>query len=683
MASPAGFKTPPAVHFMFLSSRRSTVSCSLLLIGAIWGGKIHAAESLKLQNQSQSKPTLADTAVTLAGHSELHLTDGGDPMPGSTVTLNSPDAWLFFDSIRPETVAATLLGKIQVSGQAAAVDKNVRVVEFGGGTVVIPHASSFLPLEVFGSPGFSGSSLSPPQNKIQTEAALSKIKGVVGSFRLKRGYAATFAQNANGTGASKVYVAQDGDMDIAAMPKELSKVAFIRVMPWRWISKKGWAGKAETKMNPAWSYDWDNATTSSANIEYVPMRHNANWNNYANITNKLNSTHALGFNEPDKSDQAKMAVDQAIAAWPNLLASGLRLGAPAPSDAGSGLTWLYEFVDKAKAAGLRVDYVPVHYYKGGWSSNQLYNWLKGIHERTGLPVWITEFNNGANWTDAANPVTLDGNAATISKFMDAMNNAPFVERYAVYNWVGPTRAMVAKDGSVTPAGAVYRDKASPIGYVQEIPESPNPGLANYLFEGDVKDGSGNGHLAFHMGLPNFAPGKTGQAVLLNGSTDYIRLSPKLARSSDFTFGAWVYWSGESSWQRVFDFGSGSQSMFLTTKSGDGTLRFTISKGGKEEQLNTRELPRNQWVHLAVVLKGPTGKLFVNGKPVDTSNSMTIRPSDLTVTEAYLGKSQVAADPLFAGRIDDVRIVPAALSDAQIAAMPTTPSKFQPTASAER
>ncbi|MGC4017273.1 MAG: glycosyl hydrolase [Luteolibacter sp.] len=613
----------------------SIASTRFLFASLIGCWQLQAAESLQLQNQSQSCQTLADKAVTLTGRSELHFTEGGDPMPRCTIGLNSPDAWLYFDSIAPESVIASLLDRVQVSGQSAVVDKNVRVVEFGGGTVVIPHAPSFLPLEVFASPGFSGGSVSPPLNKIQTEAGLAKIKGAVGSFRLKRGYAATFAQNANGTGASKVYIAQDGDMDIATMPKELSKVAFIRVMPWRWVSKKGWAGKAEKKVNPAWSYDWDNATVSSANIEYVPMRHNANWNNYANITNKLNSTHALGFNEPDKSDQAKMTVDQAIAAWPNLLASGMRLGAPAPSDAGSGLTWLYEFVDKAKAAGLRVDYVPVHYYKGGWSSNQLYNWLKGIHERTGLPVWITEFNNGANWTDAANPVTLEGNATTISKFMDTMNNAPFVERYAVYNWVGPTRAMVAKDGSLTQAGEIYRDKASPIGYVQEIPESPNPALANYLFEGDVKDSSGNGHLAFQMGLPNFGPGKTGQAVVLNGSTDYIRLSPKLARSSDFSFGAWVYWTGESSWQRVFDFGSGNQSMFLTPKSGDGTLRFTLSKGGKEEQLNTKELPRNQWVHLAVVLKAGTGKLFVNGKVVDTNNSMSVRPSDLTVAEAYL------------------------------------------------
>lgn len=126
------------------------------------------------------------------------------------------------------------------------------------------------------------------------------------------------------------------------------------------------------------------------------MRHNSTWNAYSNINSKQNSTHALGFNEPDKTDQANMTVEAALAQWPNLLASGLRLGAPAPSDAGAGLTWLYSFIDAAKVANLRVDYVPVHFYKGNWTASQLYNWLKAIHDRTGLPIWVTEFNNGAN-----------------------------------------------------------------------------------------------------------------------------------------------------------------------------------------------------------------------------------------------------------------------------------------------
>lgn len=114
-------------------------------------------------------------------------------------------------------------------------------------------------------------------------------------------------------------------------------------------------------MNPVWSYDWNTVETSSPNVEYVPMRHNRYWNAYANINNKQDSTHVLGFNEPNSSSQANMTVAQAIAEWPNLMASGLRLGSPAPTD--GGLSWLYDFIDQADALNYRVDFVAVHFYK--------------------------------------------------------------------------------------------------------------------------------------------------------------------------------------------------------------------------------------------------------------------------------------------------------------------------------
>jgi Glycosyl hydrolase catalytic core len=37
----------------------------------------------------------------------------------------------------------------------------------------------------------------------------------------------------------------------------------------------------------------------------------------------------LGFNEPDLSSQSNMSVSQALALWPRLMATGMRLGSPA------------------------------------------------------------------------------------------------------------------------------------------------------------------------------------------------------------------------------------------------------------------------------------------------------------------------------------------------------------------
>jgi hypothetical protein len=168
-----------------------------------------------------------------------------------------------------------------------------------------------------------------------------------------------------------------------------------------------------------------------------------------------------------------MTVAEAIKAWPELMATGLRLGAPAPSD--GGLNWLYDFIDQADAAGLRVDFVPVHYYRAIQdpgnardAADQFHRFLKGVHDRVKRPLWVTEWNNGANWTKAPKPNERQQKEA-VAKMIEMLDDTPFVERYAIYNWVEEMRAVQRKDGSLTPAGEVYRDQKSPLSHVQAKP----------------------------------------------------------------------------------------------------------------------------------------------------------------------------------------------------------------------
>lgn len=50
--------------------------------------------------------------------------------------------------------------------------------------------------------------------------------------------------------------------------------------------------------------------------------------------------------------------------------------------------------------------------------------------------------------------------------IEMMEETPFVERYALFNWVEGCRELVRKDGSLTPAGEVYRDRKSTFSYRQ-------------------------------------------------------------------------------------------------------------------------------------------------------------------------------------------------------------------------
>ncbi len=648
-------------------------------------------QTLTITNGVQLYTALTNTTVTMTGRSELRVTATTNPIPGCVINLTntSPDAWLTFLNIRPSVVSAYYLAQVKINGNAAVAGSNCRLDQYAMGTVIIPQAPSYTPLTVFSGQNFLGTSASfSLYTYYNTTAALGAMYRNISSFRLKRGYAATFAQNADGTGVSQVYVAQDGDLDVGVMQISLDHAcSFVRVYPWRWTSKKGWVGGVSantTLIDPLWLYDYDNVTTSTLDIEYVPMRDTAYWDDYANINNKQKSTAALAFNEPDQSNQANMTVAAAIAQWPSLLASGLRVGAPGVSSSGvsgQGLSWLYSFMSSANSLGYRVDYIPVHIYKCSWTTAQFYNYLLGIYQTTGKPVWVTEFND----TDFSSGCTQSqsSTASAISGYISMMESTPFVERYAIYEYFDPSSNLnlvtTNSTPSLTPAGVVYHNQQSSLAFAQTLPPGGTRGLAQFQFETNTLDGSGFGNNGFSVGLPTYTTGHSGQAIALDGTNSYLQLPPNFTGSNAFTFAAWIYWNGGNAWQRIFDFGNGaSQYFFLTPGSGAGTLRFAITTNsyGSEQIIETSPLPAGQWRHVAVTISGSSAKLYTNGVLAASSSSFTLSPAAVKPTLNYLGKSQFSSDPLFSGRLDEVLIADYALTAAQIAALQTNlPPQF--------
>ena len=635
-------------------------------------------QTLDIRDAVKSYATLSNTTVTMTGRAELRVSGTNDPLPGCVIHLNSPDAWLLLSAVSPSQVASSFLGRVRVSGASAVLDGNVRVVQYAQGAVIIPQAPDFAPLEVFDGRHFTGPSRRLDLFVKYDDAQLGAMATNIGSFKLKRGYQVTFATQENGTGSSRNYVAQDGDLEVGRLPASLeNSIRFVRVFPWRWAGKKGIAGNIEQNLDVDWLYNWNLDRNSPLDWEYTPIRQVRYWPPMDQDWKTRGATHLLGYNEPDRPDQADMTVAQAISSWPDLLGTGLRVGAPAVSD--GGLSWLYDFMTQADAAGLRVDFVPVHYYRcygnagdPAGAATQFYNFLKGIYDVVKRPLWITEWNNGANWTGCADPTFAQQDAA-VAAIIDMLDSTPFVERHALYNWVEDVRRVKRDDGSLTAAGVTYRDQDAPLAYRQEMADAGTGSSANYVFDGDTHDSSNNGQDAMRVGAPTFTAGKFGQSIALNGTTDYLQLSPRLADSTDWSFAGWILWSGGGNWQRIFDFGDDtSHHLFLTPKSGDNTLRFTMLNGGSEQRLNTTALSVGVWTHVAVTISGSTGKMFVNGVSVATNAAMTINPVDVGTKFNYLGKSRFAADPLFGGRFDDFRFVSSALTDAQVAAIHSTP-----------
>lgn len=372
------------------------------------------------------------------------------------------------------------------------------------GTEILPHDSSFTPLVAYSLADFGGTSEAYRSglyysNNPSADVEAANIKALsldnnMSSFRLTRGYMATLATNPDGTGYSRCFIAEDEDLELAQLPAELDgKVSFVRVFLWQRPSKKGWVG-GNNQTNPpegyfdeqcdltesTWAYSWGTSADWCSspqtkgkrryNQEFVPEKWGRGGEqDWKTIANDMVSTHLLSYNEPDHGEQSNVSVEQAIAEWPRHLQSGLRVGSPATTD----FRWLYDFMKQCREHNYRVDYVAIHAYWGGSGSSvqvssvsDWYAQLREVHERTGCPLWITEWNNGANWTHEGWPSDKAQQQEKQRKFMEEilamMDTCSFIERYSVYNWVEEKRALFWQNKNLTPAGKVYRDfKAAP------------------------------------------------------------------------------------------------------------------------------------------------------------------------------------------------------------------------------
>ncbi|MBB5353461.1 fibronectin type 3 domain-containing protein [Haloferula luteola] len=190
------------------------------------------------------------------------------------------------------------------------------------------------------------------------------------------------------------------------------------------------------------------------------------------------------------------------------------------------------------------------------------------------------------------------------------------------------------------------------------------------------DSAGNGMNATLVNSPGWTSGLFNGGINLPAtSSQHLTLpSGVVAGITDFTISGWVNVASFSTWQRIFDFGTGTTNyMFLATQytgtaPNNAKFRFAICTPAVTEQqlTSTIQVSANSWVHYAVTLSGTTGRLYINGALAATNTGMTLKPSSLgSTTQNYLGRSQFP-DPYLNARLDDFRIHTRALSTGEIA-----------------
>ena len=237
------------------------------------------------------------------------------------------------------------------------------------------------------------------------------------------------------------------------------------VSTWQFTGLSG----AVEDVGAQWYYNWGTDNDSMpADAEFVPMIWDENVVTPANLAKvRTEGSTLLGFNEPDLAGQAEMTVEQALGLWPQLQATGMRLGSPAVAYGGDTPGgWLDRFMTGARQRNLRVDFIALHWYGGDFSDaavNQFMGYVKAVHDRYRLPIWITEYGL-MNFSGTPR----FPNTAQITSFIRnstaQLQAASYVERYAWFSLpaVGDSVDYGLYRDATTPteAGKVYRTAGS-------------------------------------------------------------------------------------------------------------------------------------------------------------------------------------------------------------------------------
>jgi hypothetical protein len=214
-----------------------------------------------------------------------------------------------------------------------------------------------------------------------------------------------------------------------------------------------------------WFYTWASDTqgiTAPSGTEFVPMIWGSGSVTAAELAKaKASGTTLLAFNEPDLAGQANMSVDTALNLWPQLQNTGMRLSAPAVAyggDVAGG--WLDRFMSGAAARGYRVDFIPLHWYGGDFSTaaaGQLQSYVQAVYNRYHRPIWVTEYA----LIDFSGPTPRYPSSAQQADFVTRstamLNGLSFVERYAWFSLSTSTTPTGLYTGTTPNAsGVAYR-----------------------------------------------------------------------------------------------------------------------------------------------------------------------------------------------------------------------------------
>ncbi len=571
--------------------------------------------------------TLNGENVTLSDAIDLHIYRESNPLEGGSVNITNERGWVIFDNCTPTNVKNNLLKSIKVNGKNAVDGSNVRIAIYLNGAAVIPCTSNEVALTAYTEANYGGKELTFGNGN---HSDLSTDNNSIRSFKLRRGYMATLASGKNGSGYSRVYVADHADVEVNDLPSSLNmRISSIHVKRWQYTSKKGFGGSSNDayKLRCGWSYNWDANSTSSIDVEYIPILQHRYWPSMSNVNGKEASTATLSINEPEHPEQHEgCSCGGTMNAWtattitPNFLPAGSRIGSPAPTDQG----WLKEYFGHVDDMAYRCDFAVTHGYWGPSDANGTSGWnnrINSIYNDTKRPLWITEWEYGSSWY--SDKSIYDGSykdmAVKTIEILDALETNTHLERYAYYNTDHWKLHCWYDQGGITPLGEAYRYVKSDFAYnaaEQKIPNYWTPGIQTPAIK-DVVLSNGKYLISIE-----------------NGNDDYTNSLKIEAQNAAGT------WSEVYSEEERWAFDGTVQKYILEPESltGCNALRVKVTtvsdKSAQSEKYAFKEIDLSEYTEL----KDLKNLDFDNGAFVD--GSIRTYKKDITAAAPYSGMQEV-------------------------------------------
>ncbi|MET7703782.1 family 43 glycosylhydrolase [Streptomyces sp. NPDC005485] len=260
-----------------------------------------------------------------------------------------------------------------------------------------------------------------------------------------------------------------------------------------------------------------------------------------------------------------------------------------------------------------------------------------------------------------------------------------VKRPVAVTWEDVPASAYAKAGTFSVTGSLPSGAAIPVRAEVTVSEEgadvPADLLLDYRFDetgGNIaRDSSGHGYHGTYVRTPDFGTGVHDGSFKMSGgaASPYVKIPNGVLKNADsVTVSTYAKWKGGDNFEWLFGLGPDSDKyLFATPSNGGSSLYSAITKASwsAESKLTAgSQLTPGEWRHVTVTLDGTSGTMVLYVDGVEAARTTTtIKPSELYDANkdysGYIGKSLYAADPYFAGEVDDFRIYDRALSAAEV------------------